>query len=58
MKKRMSRILSALLVSALVMSAGNVVQAEDGGSFVNRKSKGRGRGNTSESGDKCTRDNE
>lgn len=30
MKKRMSRILSALLVSALVMSAGNVVQAEDG----------------------------
>lgn len=31
MKKRMSRILSALLVSALVISTGNVVQAEDAG---------------------------
>lgn len=29
MKKRMSRILSILLVSVLVVSAGNVVQAED-----------------------------
>lgn len=31
MKKRMSRILSALLVSVLVISTGNVVQAEDAG---------------------------
>lgn len=39
MKKRMSRILSALLVSALVMSAGNVVQAEDGGASSTGKAK-------------------
>lgn len=39
MKKRMSRILSALLVSALVMSAGNVVQAEDAGESVLGKPK-------------------
>lgn len=39
MKKRMSRILSALLVSALVMSAGNVVQAEDGGASATGKAK-------------------
>lgn len=39
MKKRMSRILSALLVSALVMSAGNVVQAEDGGASSSGKAK-------------------
>lgn len=39
MKKRMSRILSALLVSALVMSVGDVVQAEDGGASATGKAK-------------------
>lgn len=39
MKKRMSKILSALLVSALVMSTGNVVQAEDAGETASGKAK-------------------